>query len=230
MTTLTLYHGSDHIIKYPSPKLGRADNDFGSGFYCTEWPELAKEWACPDSGRDGFANAYSLNISGLKILNLSDEKYNVLNWLALLLDNRRFSISAPIAHAARQFLLEKYLVDISPYDVVIGYRADDSYFSFAKDFINNTISVQQLSRAMHLGKLGEQIVLKSEKAFSSLLFLEEKSEFADSRIYSPLRALRDRNARNHYLNIERQTPVTDALFIREIMQRNITNDEFKSII
>ena len=49
------------------------------------------------------------------------------------------------------------------YDVIIGYRADDSYFSFAKDFINNTISVEQLAEAMRLGELGIQIVLKSER-------------------------------------------------------------------
>lgn len=61
------------------------------------------------------------------------------------------------------------------YDVIIGYRADDSYFSFASAFLNNTISLAQLERAMFLGKLGEQVVLKSERAFSQLHFEESIS-------------------------------------------------------
>ena len=64
--------------------------------------------------------------------------------------------------------MEKYNIDISEYDLIIGYRADDSYFRFAEDFLNNSISVEKLERAMYLGKLREQIVLKSEKAFEQL--------------------------------------------------------------
>ena len=39
------------------------------------------------------------------------------------------------------------------------------------DFLNNTISVNQLSQAMKLGELGEQVVLKSENAFAQIRFL-----------------------------------------------------------
>ena len=31
------------------------------------------------------------------------------------------------------------------YDVIIGYRADDSYFAFAQDFLNNAISLNTLN-------------------------------------------------------------------------------------
>lgn len=41
-----------------------------------------------------------------------------------------------------------------------------------------TISLQKLSNAMRLGKLGEQIVLKSEKAFSKIEY--QGNELADS--------------------------------------------------
>lgn len=36
--------------------------------------------------------------------------------------------------------------------------------------MNNTITVDQLGRSMRLGNLGEQIVLKSERAFKSIRF------------------------------------------------------------
>lgn len=41
---ITLYHGSEQIIESPTFGLGKQNNDFGLGFYCTESEELAKEW------------------------------------------------------------------------------------------------------------------------------------------------------------------------------------------
>lgn len=41
------------------------------------------------------------------------------------------------------------------------------------------ISLAQLEEAMHLGKLGEQIVLKSEKAFSQLEFIDSEEAEAE---------------------------------------------------
>ena len=76
---------------------------------------------------------------------------------------------------------EHFLIDISKYDLIIGYRADDSYFSFARAFISNEISLSQLNYAMRLGKLGEQYVLKTEKAFDQLSF--QSAELADNTIY-----------------------------------------------
>ena len=48
--------------------------------------------------------------------------------------------------------MEKYNIDISEYDLIIGYRADDSYFRFAEDFLNNSISVEKLERAKDINK------------------------------------------------------------------------------
>lgn len=42
---LTIYHGSKQIVEVPTLGLGRKNNDFGLGFYCTESNDLAKEWA-----------------------------------------------------------------------------------------------------------------------------------------------------------------------------------------
>ena len=40
-------------------------------------------------------------------------------------------------------------------------------FSYARDFISGVISYEQLSKAMRLGKLGEQYCLISKNAFVS---------------------------------------------------------------
>ena len=54
--------------------------------------------------------------------------------------------------------------------ILLRDTADDSYFSYAKDFISGIISYEQLCKALMLGNLGEQICLKSKKAFESIRF------------------------------------------------------------
>ena len=164
---ITLYHGSEQIIESPTFGLGKQNNDFGLGFYCTESEELAKEWAV-SSLRNGFVNRYSLDTEYLKILNLNNPDYTILNWIAVLVAHRLFSIKSPAAQRAKRYLIDNFGVNVNAYDLIIGYRADDSYFDFAASFLNNGISVQQLANAMRLGKLGEQIVIKSKYAFSLL--------------------------------------------------------------
>ena len=161
---MILYHGSPKAIETPLYGYGSKENDYGLGFYCTQSNDLAKEWACP-TVQSGFSNKYELDMDGLRVLHLNSDGYHILNWIAILLQNRIFAKRSPVARQANSYILNEFLPDISGYDVVIGYRADDSYFSYAKDFLNNTISVNQLSQAMKLGELGEQVVLKSEKAF-----------------------------------------------------------------
>mgnify|MGYP003178267296 CR=1 FL=1 len=168
---LKLYHGSANIIEKPEFGLGNAKNDYGLGFYCTEHIELAKEWACAEN-RDGFANEYELEMDGLTILNLSEAEYHILNWLAILLENRTFVIERGLPSAAKEYILSEFLPDYEEADVIRGYRADDSYFSFASAFLNNTISLEQLGEAMKLGKLGEQVVIKSRNLSIPVLSLQ----------------------------------------------------------
>lgn len=96
---------------------------------------------------------------------MSDTDYCALRWLSVLLQNRMFSLTAPLDEEAGEYIVRNFSVDISKYDMITGYRADDSYFSFAQDFLNGTISYRQLFNAMHLGKLGMQYVLKNSRAF-----------------------------------------------------------------
>ena len=171
LNKLTVFHGSQQIIEKPVFGKGNPHNDYGSGFYCTESIDLAKEWAC-STETDGYANQYELNLTDLSILSLTSGDYNILNWLYILLENRKFRIGGDIAMQAKNYIFENFAIEYKKYDIVKGYRADDSYFSFANAFLNNTISVSQLERAMVLGKLGEQIVAMSEKAFERFSFVD----------------------------------------------------------
>ena len=210
---ITLYHGSINIIEKPEYRKGKSYNDYGLGFYMTEDLELAKEWAVEEFS-DGYANKYELDLENLKIMNLSKD-YNVLNWIAILIKNRSFNVKNDIAMLGKEYLLKHYLPNYEEYDVIIGYRADDSYFSYAEGFLNNTISLNKLNEALRIGDLGEQIVLKSKKAFNQLKFvgyIEAKKD-----IYYPLREKRNINAKNEYNNTRKKTISADDIFLNDIM-------------
>lgn len=221
MSKLILYHGSPNIVENPAYGKGKRYNDYGRGFYCTEQLELAKEWACTED-IDGYANKYVIETEGLRILNLSSDEYTILHWLALLMAHRQLRLSTPVMRRGAAWLQEHFLVDVEAYDAIIGYRADDSYFSFARAFVNNEISLKQLSHAMKLGKLGEQFVLKTQKAFDAIRF--ESYEMADNKIYYARRKARDDEARATYL-LELETEDIDGIYMRDIIREEMKADD-----
>ena len=219
---MLVYHGSDHIIEKPIYNGSKRTNDYGYGFYTTESIELAKEWACSDQ-RNGFANIYEFNPDGLSMLRLNSPEYNILNWLAILTKYRSYWQNGSIAEEAKNYLQQHFFVDPAPYDVIIGYRADDSYFTFAQDFVAGAISLKKLSEAMRLGKLGEQIVLKSEKAFEHIRFVG--AEPADAETYYEKKALRDREARRAYRSTRQVSNELNELYMIDIMREGIENGD-----
>ncbi|MDD7388797.1 MAG: DUF3990 domain-containing protein [Lachnospiraceae bacterium] len=217
---ITVYHGSDKVVEQPVFGGGRRNNDFGYGFYCTASEEIAKEWAV-SSLRDGFANRYTLDTEYLRVLNLNSPDYTILNWIAVLVEHRLFSVKTPVAGRAKRYLIDHFGVNVNAFDLITGYRADDSYFDYAESFLNNGISVEQLARAMRLGKLGEQIVIKSKFAFSRLKY--EGFDIAEKDRYYVLRKARDDEANQLYWRILEEE--SDGLYIQDIMRGGIENDD-----
>lgn len=220
---MELFHGSSSIIEIPAFGKGNAKNDYGLGFYCTENIELAKEWACktPD---DGFANRYSIDLSELDILNLASGDWHILNWMAILLENRSFEISNPVAKDAKDYIIQTFMPDYKDKDIIIGYRADDSYFSFAKAFLNGGIPLKALAEALKLGKLGEQICVKSRKAFDRIQFVD--AEMADGQQYYIRRTVRDTKAREDYLKLlGLSVRDKDSIYILDILRQEWKNDD-----
>lgn len=219
-----LYHGSENIIQKPLYGYGKKYNDYGLGFYCTECLDMAKEWGA-GLDRDGYANCYELECDGLEILNLNEEQYCILHWLAILLQNREFDILSPLALEAKEYLIKNFSINYENYDVIIGYRADDSYFSFAQDFINGTISYRQLNQAMHLGKLGQQFVLKSRKAFEGIRYVGYEDTKSDE--WYSKKMLRDRIARREYFDVERNKRERGDIYIMQIMDEELKVDDLR---
>ena len=217
---LTLYHGSEKVVEAPTFGEGKRNNDFGLGFYCTESEELAKEWAV-SSLKNGFCNKYTIDTEYLNVLRLNSADYTILNWIAVLVEHRLFSIKTPVARRAKQYLIDNFSINVNAYDIITGYRADDSYFDYAESFINNAISVEQLAKAMKLGKLGEQVVIKSKYAFSLLNY--EGFDFADKDKYYILRKSRDDEANEHYFKMLEEE--NDGIYIQDIIRGEIKNDD-----
>lgn len=171
-----LYHGSS--IKKFVPTYGQGDDrhDYGRGFYLSLDPELAKEWAVCNGDENGYLHKYELDTSNLSVLYLN-ETYGVLEWLATLVKHRSAD-STKKYKINEEKLVKKYLPhNIEKYDVIVGYRADDSYFSFAKNAIKNNIDISLLKKVMKTGDLGYQVFLQSKKAFKQIKEVDNKKGY-----------------------------------------------------
>ena len=170
-----IYHGSKVIIKKPIPKGSNPYNDYGASFYTTLDLDSAKSWACKSDAL-GYVNKYFLStkkFDSFKILDLTDKsKYSILNWVAILIHFKQLDEKFKQRHTEALKWLSKYYIDVYEYDVVIGYRADDAYFSFPTRFIANMIALEDLEKIYLLGDLGIQYAFMSKRAVGSLKFVD----------------------------------------------------------
>lgn len=170
---MIFYHGSKTIIRNPIYKGSDSFNDYGPSFYLTTDITGAKSWACKNDSI-GFVNKYYVDnniFSHLKILDLTNKnEFNILNWIAILMHFR--VLDASFQKNNRQTLewLQKFYINVDEYDVIIGYRADDSYFRFPIRFITNELSYDDLEKVYLSGDLGIQYAFMSEKAIKALKF------------------------------------------------------------
>ncbi len=170
MDRIILYHGSEKVIEKPDISKGKDNTDYGRAFYCTRDINAAKEWANRNV-TNGYANKYLFDGRDLKVLDLRN--MDVLHWIAILMRHRTLEpLFEEDYKEELKFLFENYYIDVSKYDIVIGYRADDSFFVFPRLFVESRIRVAKIKDIYALGFLGEQVALISEKAISRLSYIE----------------------------------------------------------
>ena len=162
-----VFHGSDHILKLPVYGGGKSDNDYGNGFYTTEYEDRARSWAALNGKPDCcIVNEYALNEEELKILNLNE--HGVLAWIAEVVANRGMNQEA--ANIVGERIVERYRVSTDNVDIITGYRADDSYTQVIEAFLLNQLNVSEVKKLFYKGSLGNQIFLKSERAFQHIVW------------------------------------------------------------
>ena len=135
-----------------------------------------------------------------------------------------FELDTALAADARDYILEKFPVDTGRVDIITGWRADDSYFTFARNFLSGAITLTKLGEAMRLGKLGTQFVLKSRKAFSRIEFKE--ATLAKASDWFALKKGRDDEARRIYRDM-RAKRERNGLYITRIMDEEMTADDLR---
>lgn len=165
-----LYHGSTQTIEKPLFNYGRADNDYGMGFYLTRLFTKAVAWAQNMGDSDAIVNKYELDISNLNVLNL--DNYGPLAWIAEIASNR--PIKSELADEFLPDFIKMYKVNTDDADVIIGYRADDSYTDVISAFCDGLLNCDEVQRLFYKGNLGEQYFIKSEKAFNTIKFISSE--------------------------------------------------------
>ena len=195
-SNMLLYHGNKNESMIPTYGAGRIDNDYGRGFYTTSDQELAKEWAWGTytQGNKAYIHTFELDTADLRILDLTE--LDSIHWIAELLFNRKLNLGdKEVVQDNVKILLEKYKLDTGAHDVIIGYRADDSYFAYAEAFVSGTIYKDTLEKALRTGELGIQVFIKGERAFERLRKVGV-NEVPDK--YRGYFVKRDRRAREQY--------------------------------
>ena len=107
---------------------------------------------------------------------------------------------------------------------MVGYRADDSYFNYADSFVNNALSIRRLNEALHLGRLGVQVALRTERAFESLTYIG--AEEVSWNEYHPRYVARDADARTQWREVVRKASrAVDDLFAVDIIRRGLRHGD-----
>lgn len=214
---MILFYGSNGLIDKPIYGYGSPSNDYGRGFYLTPDKNMSILWA--SKFNDGYSITYDLDVTDLNVLNISSNtREDLLKWIALLIKNRFDDRTKAKNATTIQWLNKHYSINTSSYDVIIGYRADDTYFNYSKSFLKNEISLETLEKAMKLGNLGKQVVLMSEKAFSKISRVSfEKIE--QSNDYSNFVA----EATSKFFELKVAKNKNDV-YLKDLMERGDLND------
>jgi hypothetical protein len=212
----TLYHGSENIIKLPVFGGGKVYNDYGQGFYTTLNKSMAGEWAVLTTKKDGYINEYEYDYTDLNILRLDET--DVKHWIALLMEYREGNYRNPLVYDTIKQFKALYSPDISNYDIIIGWRADDSYFRYVQDFALGLLSIENLMRAIKFGNLGTQVCLKSEEAFNESRIKFKTTTNAEMNVYYEQAETRDKEARTAYYDMAREHGASTGTLIRDLLK------------
>lgn len=155
---ITLYHGSTLTIERPLAKAGRADLDFGRGFYLTSLLAQAERWAERVQlirGGDAWINVYEFDLDviargGYRWLRF--DAYNS-NWLDFIVASRGGQ--------------EPWM----DYDIIEGGVANDQVIDTVENYINGIITVEQALGQLTYAKPNHQICILNQKVIDEHLVL-----------------------------------------------------------
>ena len=156
---MRLYHGSTVTVKNPSMRFGRANTDFGKGFYTTTDYEQAARWARIRRQRAGsgvaIVTVFEIDDSFLQSKDIKIMEYNgaTESWLNFVVNNRR---SAPM----------------HDFDIVLGPVANDNLYATISMYENGQLSVEAAIVQLKTHTLFNQVSFHTAKALSQIHYVE----------------------------------------------------------
>lgn len=175
-----LFHGAKSTIEgKPNVNRGRANNDFGKGFYTGESYDQAVSFV------SGFSDS-SVYFIDFNFENLECKKYEVNQEWMMTIAYYRGTLDSYKEHPIIKDLIEKS----RECDYIIAPIADNRMFRIINSFIDGEITDEQCKHCLAATNLGMQYIFVSDKAMSQAKIIE--------RCYIP------ENEREYYMNIRSQ--------------------------
>ena len=155
MTTITLYHGSNHIFGSVDLAKSKDRRDFGRGFYLTTIQEQAKSWAENMYIRYGGDGEFVYVFEFEESIELRIKRYSGLNteWLEMIKENRT---KGKIQHS---------------YDAVFGPVANDNTMRTIALFIAGVYTSEAALEQLRFFKANDQLSVHTGKALKYLRFI-----------------------------------------------------------
>jgi len=164
MEHITLYHTGFQKIERPDIHIGRANADFGQGFYLSDNGDFSRRWARSRRGETTWLNTYTLALDGLQVKRFERDA----EWFDYIFRNRS---GCPDA--------------LSEYDVIVGPIANDTIYDTWGISTSGLLSREQSLRLLMIGPVYRQTAIKTERAASRLSFISaqviEEKEIAEYR-------------------------------------------------
>lgn len=153
-----LYHGSTVAIRKPSLRQGRANADFGKGFYTTSNWEQAVRWAHIKRERVGaqrsVVSVYEFDETLLDNVDLNVRRFSGADepWLYFVADCRKSRVHG--------------------YDLVQGPVANDKVFTTVNLFESGVLSAEAAVLQLKAYKTYDQLSFHTERVIHALKFKE----------------------------------------------------------
>ena len=148
---ITLYHGSTLSIEHPLAKVGRADLDFGRGFYLTSLRSQAEQWAARvqllRASTTAWINVYEFDMdaaikAGFKLLRFDAYDQHWLNFIVASRNGKQ---------------------PWKDYDIIEGGVANDRVIDTIEDYLNDIITIEQALGQLVYAQPNHQICLLNQQ-------------------------------------------------------------------
>ena len=157
---MKIYHGSIDKVIMPEIRQPRRTLDYGSGFYATTSYEQAERWVRRKMRENmadiGYVNVYEFDNLSMQKLKTISFPTSTEDWVDFVMKNR---MQEGFDHN---------------YDIVYGPVANDHVYTAFALYEGGIISKQALIDELRTYKLVDQYLFHTERALSTLQFIEAK--------------------------------------------------------